>query len=549
MSDVPLPALTGHDAPFWRGGEFGELRIGWCGVCGGWRHPSLEFCPRCHGAMAEWRKVSGKAVVLAVTVNHQRWMPGFEPPYVVAIVGLAEDQGVRLTTNIIGMAPEDVRIGMAVRVCFRAQDDVWLPLFEPDPAIGNGDGGILALPDVPLPVIAAGSAPPCVAGIAKFEDKVALTGVGASRIGRGLGQTPLALTVEACLGAIDDAGLTLADIDGISAWPGSGGLPGVSSGGVRAVEQVLGLQPVWHAGAQETPGQAGAVIAAMLAVAAGLCRHVLCFTSFAEAARPGARGGVDVRVEGEMAWRLPFGAATPASWIALYASQYFARFGADRDLLGAIAVATRAHAAGNPDAIFRSPLTMAEYRDARMITTPFGLLDCDMPVDGAIAVVVSALETVGDLRHRPVRVEAVGTRMTEAQSWDQGTLTHQPNVFGPAQHLWTRTDVRAGGVDAALIYDGFTFNVVSWLEALGFCGIGEAAAFVGDGSRIGPGGALPLNPHGGHLSAGRTHGWGHLAEAIVQLRGTAGARQIEGCATALVTSGGGIPASCMVLRR
>lgn len=255
------------------------------------------------------------------------------------------------------------------------------------------------------------------------------------------------------------------------------------------------------------------------------------------------------RIAGELSWRAPFGAASPANWIALCASRYFATYGASRNLLAAIAIGARSNAALNPEAIFSRPIEHEDYFNARIISSPFGLLDCDAPCDGAIALVVSAVDSAKDLRHRPVLVEAVGTRIAEPQSWDQGTLTHQPNIFGPAAHLWSRTGLAPQDIDVALLYDGFTFNVVSWLEALGFCGIGEANSFIDGGRTIARDGTLPVNPHGGHLAAGRTNGYGHLREAILQLRGDAAARQIAGCNVALVSNGGGIPANCMVLRR
>jgi acetyl-CoA acetyltransferase len=335
----------------------------------------------------------------------------------------------------------------------------------------------------------------------------------------------------------------------VCAYPGSDDLPGLSAGGVRAVERTLQLNPVWHAGGPEVPGQIGAVMAGMLAVASGLCRHVLCFTSYASDRRPVPAMSADGRVEGEPAWSLPFGCVSPANWLALYTSQYCARYGVDPMFLGHVAIASRAHAARNPLALHRDPLDMESYRASRIISSPLRLADCDMPCDGAKAVIVSAKETARDLRQRPVRVAAMGTRMAEPQSWDQGTLTHQPQVFGAAAHLWSRTDLQPGDVDVAMLYDGFTFNLVSWLEALGFCGPGEAAAFIGNGDRIGPDGALPINTDGGHLSAGRSNGYGHLLEAVLQLRGDAGARQVPQAQTAVVTAGGAIPAGCLLLQR
>nr|MDT0665438.1 thiolase family protein [Micromonospora sp. DSM 115978] len=187
-----------------------------------------------------------------------------------------------------------------------------------------------------------------------------------------------------------------------------------------------------------------------------------------------------------------------ANWIGVNASHYFWRYGGDRaSTLAPIALTARANAARNPNAIYAAPLTLDDYLAARMISSPFGLYDCDVPCDGAIAVVVSAIETAADRPKPAVLVEAVGTQITERVSWDQDTLTHEPQVLGPAAHLWSRTTLRPADVDVAELYDGFTFNAVSWLEALGFCGLGEAADFLDGGKTIALGGSLPLNTHGG----------------------------------------------------
>ncbi|AWK76716.1 3-ketoacyl-CoA thiolase (plasmid) [Rhodococcus oxybenzonivorans] len=535
MTMAPLPRTDGPSGFFWTSGSDGTLRVLRCDGCTRLVHPSAEFCPDCGAGDLAIACVSGQGSVIACTLDRHEFSPEFPPPYVVAVVALAEDPRVRLTTNIVGCPPEEVAVGLAVQARFVQKDEVWLPVFEPsaEPA-----------PPVKLQAPSVVVRPP--ARVDRFEHRVALTGVGRSEFGRRLARTPLSLSVEACRTAIADAGLTAADIDGICAYPGTVGLPGVSEGGVRGLEQALALHPSWHCGAAEVPGQAGTVIAAMLAVAAGLCRHVLCVTAVSTTAVPRLDATRD-RIGGEGQWRLPFGAITPAHWIALYASQYMARYGVDREALGWLAISARRHAARNPAALNRTALDMDSYLAARTITTPFGLFDCDIPCDGAVAVIVSAADAAGDLRHSPVRVEAVGTQLAEPQSWDQGTMTHQPNLFGPAAHLWSRTNLRPTDVDVALLYDGFTFNALSWLEALGFCGVGEAGDFVAGATRIGPGGELPLNPHGGQLTAGRSNGFDHLVEAVLQLQGRAGARQVPGAEVAVATSGGGIPAGCLLL--
>ncbi len=270
-----------------------------------------------------------------------------------------------------------------------------------------------------------------------------LTGVGRSALGRRLLVDPLSLTVDACLEAVADAGLELDDIDGLSTYPGAAGM-GMSEGGITAVEEALRLHPTWINGGGDLPGPGGAVIAAMLAVASGLCRHVLCFrtvweSSFAALGLGGAGGAA--RSSGPSAWRAPFGAMSAANWIAMNAHQYLHRYGAPREMLGLIALNGRANAARNPAAIYRDPMTMDDYLSARPITSPFGLYDCDVPCDGSIAVVVSDASTAADRPRPAVRIEAVGTQITERVSWDQGTITHEPQVLGQAAHLWSRTSL------------------------------------------------------------------------------------------------------------
>ncbi|MDO9484604.1 MAG: 3-ketoacyl-CoA thiolase, partial [Actinomycetota bacterium] len=161
--------------------------------------------------------------------------------------------------------------------------------------------------------------------------------------------------------------------------------------------------------------------------------------------------------------------------------------------------------------------------------------------------IISAVDAARELKHKPIRFEAVRTQLIERMEWDQSTLTHEPQVLGPAAHLWSRSSLKPSDVDVALLYDGFTFNCLSWLEGLGFCEIGEAKDFLQGGHNIALDGVLPLNPHGGQLSHGRTHGMGLFHEAIVQLRGDGGQRQVAHAETAVVSSGGLTPAGALLL--
>ncbi len=192
---------------------------------------------------------------------------------------------------------------------------------------------------------------------------------------------------------------------------------------------------------------------------------------------------------------------------------------------------------------------MQDYLNARMISTPLCLYDCDVPVDGAVAIIVSAAETAKDQLKPSIYVEAISGALAQRPLWDQGDLT-RPAAFDAAAHMWSLTDLKPIDVGVAELYDGFTIVTLNWLEALGFCQHGEGGAFVEGGARIALDGNLPLNTGGGQLSGGRLHGLGHLHEAVVQLRGEGGARQVRGDPrVAVVSNGAGPLATCALLIR
>lgn len=542
----PLPLVTLQNEFFWTSGADGTLRVQACESCEALIHPPQPVCRYCRGRRLGPREVSGFATLIGFTVSHRFSLPGLPSPYVVAQVAIEEDPRVRLTTNVVGCDPAELELGMRLEVVFERHDDVWLPLFRP----ADGRTGPAPLPcDEVEPEDVHRHVRP-MAAPEKFEDKVAITGIGTSEIGRRLMVPPLSLTVQACERAIADAGLSFSDIDGLSTWPGAGPVSGFGEGGVGALESALGIRPTWYNGGGETFGPGGSVIAGMLAVAAGLARHVLCFrtvweSTYGELVKAGRIEPPSGRTP---SWLAPFGATSPAHTLAQNAQRHFHRYGTTRETLGWIALNQRANAALNPTAIYREPLTMEDYLGARTITTPFGLYDCDVPCDASVAVIVSAKDVAADLAKPPVLVEAVGTQIIERIEWDQSTLTHEPQVLGQSAHLWSRTSLRPADVDVAQLYDGFTINFLSWLEALGFCGIGEAGDFLDGGKNIARDGMLPANTHGGQLSHGRTHGMGLIHEAVLQLRGEAGARQVPEAEVAVATSGGLTPSGVLLLR-
>lgn len=542
----PLPQLTVQNEFFWTSGADGRLRIQECQACKALIHPPAPICRYCRSHDLGVRAVSGKATLSGFSVNHRFGFPDLPPPYVIAEVAVLEDPRVRLTTNIVDCDADTLEIGQPVEVAFQHVDDVWLPVFTP----ASDPDAETALPEDLIPPTDFAKYVRPMLGGEKFEDKAAITGIGASRLGRRLMVAPLSLTIEACEAAVADAGLTFDDIDGLSTYPGLD-VAGMGEGGVSALEGALGLRPTWINGGMDTFGPGGSVIAAMMAVATGMARHVLCFRTLWEATFQqlmkdgkmsppgGARAG---------SWQQPFGGISAAHTLAQNASRHFHRYGTTRETLGWIALNQRANAALNPTAIYRDPMTMDDYLSARMITTPFGLYDCDVPCDGAVAVIVSAVDVARDLPQKPIRVEAVGTQIIERLDWDQTTLTHEPQVLGQSAHLWSRTSLRPSDVDVAELYDGFTFNCLSWLEALGFCGIGEARDFLDGGHAIARDGIIPLNTHGGQLSHGRTHGMGLIHEAVTQLRGHAGERQVADAKVAVASSGGLTPSGVLLLR-
>jgi acetyl-CoA acetyltransferase len=394
-----------------------------------------------------------------------------------------------------------------------------------------------------------------------IERRTVISGVGQSDVGRRLFRDPLDLTLDACMEAIEDAGLTTHDIDGIATYPGPMDTPpGFSGAGLVEVQDALRLEVGWYTGGIELPGQLGSVIDACTAVAAGLATHVLCFRSVYEGSAQGKQGRLAVmpgggggggggfRAGSYMQWTLPFSAPSATTWIAMFAQRHFHEFGTTREQLAQIALNARKNAAVNPKAIYRDPMTMDDYFDARMISTPLCLFDCDVPCDGGTAVIVSSADATADLRKPPIQVEAVGTALYGRPSWDQFDDLTTMACRDAAAQMWTRTDIKPADVQLAEMYDGFSFITMAWLEAMRFCGHGESGPYVEGGKRIARDGELALNTHGGQLSAGRLHGYGFLHEACVQLWGEAGERQVPGDPEIGVAAAGGGPlAGCLLL--
>jgi len=386
------------------------------------------------------------------------------------------------------------------------------------------------------------------------EKQAIIAGIGISRVGRRTGIPGLDLTIDSSRAAIADAGLEPADIDGVSTL---GETP------ISQAAAALGIAPVYHGGGFDTGGLLSPVMSAFLAVAQGRARHVLVYRTvkmiggeYIPRAGGEIGGGAEsaeqaavTRAMADMEPLLAAHAFSAVNWLGMHCQRHMHRYGTTREQLGALAVNSRRNAGLNPWAVYRDPITLDDYLAARVVSTPFGLLDCDVPVDGSIAVVVSHADYAPDCPNRPIRVEAIGGSSGSGGWVDRPDYPKMASVDAAAE-MWSRTDLKPSDLDIAELYDGFTFLTFAWLEALGICKDGESGPFVEGGGRIALEGQLPVNTYGGQLSAGRMHGYGVLHEACVQLRGDGGGRQVRRQPeVAVVSNGGGPIAGCMLLTR
>ncbi|MGH1564947.1 acetyl-CoA acetyltransferase [Mumia sp. DW29H23] len=365
---------------------------------------------------------------------------------------------------------------------------------------------------------------------------VAIVGAAESDLGV-TGLSILGLQTQAITRALADAGLTLADVDGIATT-------GVSRFSATQLADYLGLEPRWT---DSTFAGGSAfemfVARATQAIEAGQCEVVvISFASNQRSARSRRLGGVHEPWLPEAQFEEPYDPLFPLSYYAMAARAYLDRYGYGREQLAEIAIAAREWALLNPKA-FRygtGSLSVDDVLGATMISSPLTTADCCLVTDGGGAVVLTSADRARDLPKPPVRVLGYGERTTNTSMTARRDTT-RTGAEGAGRDALTRAGLTPSDVDVVQVYDSFTITVALTLEELGFCGRGEALDLVADGA-IRPGGRLPLNTSGGGLSYCHPGQFGVLllVEAVRQLRGEAGDRQVPDARTALVHGTGGI---------
>jgi acetyl-CoA acetyltransferase len=375
------------------------------------------------------------------------------------------------------------------------------------------------------------------------RDAAAIAGIGQTEFSRHAGRTELQLASEAIVAACADAQIEVADVDGLVSYT-------IDPVEETELVRTVGLQEIGYSA--RVPygggGSMGVLMHAAAAVASGVADIVVCYR--AVRARSGATrfGGAKVAVNvanthaGTTAsqWCMPHGALTPASWIALNATRYMHQYGATNEDFGRAVVQLRTYAATNPAAWgYQRPMALADHQASRWIAEPcIRMFDCCQETDGAIAVVVTSHERAAAMPHPPVGIAAVAgaARFEQEIASDhyRPDLSVMESSAVLARRLFDDAGFRRDEIDLAMIYDAFSPILFMQLEALGFCGPGEAKDFVGDGN-LAPDGSLPCNTNGGLIGEGYIHGLNMVTEAVRQIRGTA-ANPLPAVEVALVSA-------------
>lgn len=376
-----------------------------------------------------------------------------------------------------------------------------------------------------------------------LQDQIAIVGVGSTGYTRENGRTARSYAAQAAVAAIRDAGLGKDDIDGVVSSAGVGSWMIVPPGATEMVATLRLPEVTWFA--DGNPVIVSPLIDAMNAIHAGLCDTVLVYHyNYRSPFNSGKAATDPFRRSLRPYDALPPENARNAAAYAAWASRYLAENAVERRHLGMVAINSRTNAADNPLAAISAPLSPEDYLGGRMVREPLGVFDMDLPVDGADAFVLTSTERARDLPHTPILMHTAVQGLVETASDEEQLASlsrHGQDVV--VRQLWDRSRRRLDDVDVAYLYDGFTFITLSWLEKLGWCKPGQAGAFLEQHwdpaqNRLLIDGRVPVNPQGGMLSEGGTQGAGFVRDAVHQLRGDAGARQVPAARTALLAIGG-----------
>jgi acetyl-CoA acetyltransferase len=381
-----------------------------------------------------------------------------------------------------------------------------------------------------------------------LKDKIAVVGVGSTAYGRDLARSELSLGLEAAVKAIADAGIDRQDIDGIC---GAGMTPLAMGGaGFLSLQGALGIERcTWV----KNGWLGSAFVYAVEAVFSGLCDTVLVVQTNLRGvgmSRAAARDPFRLRASkygdvggdvglGDFAKRW-FHSGEP---YAAMMRRYMHDFGVNQDAFGLMAVNNRSHGARNPEAVMRNAISLDSYYASRMIWDPMRVADMDVPVDCGEAFIITTAERARDLKAKPVYVHAMSLGGTRVGEFYENTLGWTENAFWVAlRGLWDRSDIKVEDIDIFFPYDGYTLDAIAVTEAAGFCKPGESGDFFKSSwdfkrNVLKLNGRTEVTTNGGGLAMGRAGGSNLYTEAVQQLRGTAGERQVEGAATALVSIG------------
>ncbi len=382
-----------------------------------------------------------------------------------------------------------------------------------------------------------------------LRDRAAIVGIGQTEFSKHSGRSELQLACEAVKAALDDAGLSPADVDGMTTFT-------MDSNDEIEVARAVGIGDLTFFSRVPHGGGAaiGVIQQAVMAVATGVAETVVVYRAFNE--RSGRRYSTGIS-EGivtadliHWSWYLPFGLLTPASWVAMVTQRYMHETGCTSRDLAQVAVSTRKHAVNNPGAFFYGmPLTIEEHQASRWIAEPLRLFDCCQESDGGCAQIVTTVERARDLEKRGAVVRGIGQAAAADQenmtSFYRPDITFLPEMDLVAKQVYAMSGLGPDDVDAAILYDAFTPIVLWQLESFGFCGRGEGKDFVRDGA-LEVGGRLPCNTHGGQLSEAYIHGMNGVNEGVRLIRGTSGNQPAKNDHV-LVTAGVGVPTSGMIL--